>query len=609
MSNIHASIPVTLTVVAPVFTAGDTFSRWGLDTAFYRNWRDQYAIPGSLVRGKLKEAALELKEIDDEWDFPTEEFFGGICREQPDKADSYVPIRGCLKVADFVLAESQRAAVRETLRTRIRINPERGTVDRGALVLFEEPFQPGTDTQWEGRVEFFCPEGDLEGIADQLKKAFLFIATVGAEKTVGFGRLKRVEFGKKTGTSPKAVESENGSLEVLQLSLAPKEPLMVGGVRHTTNLFKSEKFVPGSALKGAMAAGLNRICGNPKSSDEISESNGPVNREFPVLAKWFEKLIFTRAAPSLVPFVRVETKPLSGVCYGGKYKDIAFSDEKNIYSSKLDPVEFQVDWKPPGPENLPEEYQIPDLEYHPATRTAIDEDTRRSKESQLYTFHMIKPSIAGEKGQDPEPRQVYWNASIRFPEGLGDGEERMSLTAELKSAIPVALRYVGKRQCAVKPEVSSDPPPSFFDKKDAKKFAVVLQTPAIMVDPAEFLSSSVEISNLRSKMREFYNGYWKDVFGESARMSTFYAKQELRGGYQGMRFMKDNYRPFYLTSEGSTFVFEIDDSDDARKKIDAIRKYGLKLPSWAVRQYGEKAWKKCPYVPENGYGEVAIHFP
>ena len=609
MTNIHASIPVTLTVVAPVFTAGDTFSRWGLDTAFYRNWLDQYAIPGSLVRGKLKEAAMECKEIDGEWNLSIKEFFGDICREQTDKADSYVPLRGCLKVADFVLAESQLAEVRETLRTRIRINPERGTVDRGALVLFEEPFRPGTDTRWEGKIEFFCPEGDLDGIADQLKKAFLFVATIGAEKTVGFGRLKKVEFGKKTRTSPTAVEPENGSPEVLQLSLAPEEPLMIGGVRHTTNLFKSEKFIPGSALKGAMAVGLNRTCVNAISSAEISEDNGPVQRRFPMVAKWFEKLTFARAVPCLEQFVRAETPPLSGVFYGDRYEDIAFSDEEEIYCKDLSPVEFQVDWKSPSPENLPVKYKIPDLEYHPATRTAIDEYTRRSKESQLYTFHMIKPSIAGEKGQDGKPRQVYWNALIRFPEGLGDGEERRSLAAELKSAIPVAIRYVGKRQCAVKPEVSCDTASNPVDQKDADKFAVVLQTPAIMVDPAAFLGGSAGLSNLRSKIREFYNGYWNGVFGESARMSTFFAKQELRGGYQGMRFMKNNYRPFYLTSEGSTFVFQIVDSGNAWKKIDAIRNYGLKLPPWAVERYGRQAWKKCPYVPENGYGEVAVHFP
>ena len=608
MTNIHASIPVTLTVVAPVFTAGDTFSRWGLDTAFYRNWRDQYAIPGSLVRGKLKEAAGELKTIARDWGFPFEEFFGRKCEETADKADSYVPIRGCLKVADFVLAESQRASVQETLRTRIRINPLCGTVDRGALVLFEEPFLPGADTDWKGNIEFFCPEDELERRKNQIKKAFLFISTVGAEKTVGFGRLKKVRFGDATISSPEAVEPENDPPELLQLSLAPEEPLMIGGVRHTTNLFKSEILMPGSVLKGAMAAGLNRICGNAKSIAEISESNRQVQRQFPVLCKWYEKLTFAQAAPCLERFVRPKTVPLSGVCYGGNYKDIAFSDEEDIYCRDLDPVEFQVDWKS-FPKDLPEEYRIPNLEYHPATRTAIDEDTRRSKESQLYTFHMIKPALSGKNGEDAQPRQVYWNSFIRFPEGLEDDEERKALAAELKSAIPAALRYVGKRQCAVKPEVSSASPPNPSDKKDAKKFAVVLQTPSIMVAPEEFLDGSAELSNLRSKMREFYDGYWKDVFGESARMSTFYARQELRGGYQGMRFMKEHYRPFYLTCEGSTFVFEVADSQNAWKKIDSMRKYGLKLPPWAVEMYGSPAWKKCPYVPENGYGEVVVRLP
>jgi len=33
----------------------------------------------------------------------------------------------------------------------------------------------------------------------------------------------------------------------------------------------------------------------------------------------------------------------------------------------------------------------------------------------------------------------------------------------------------------------------------------------------------------------------------------------------------------------------------------------LDVPAWAETKYGIPVWKKCPYVPENGFGEVMIN--
>jgi hypothetical protein len=39
---------------------------------------------------------------------------------------------------------------------------------------------------------------------------------------------------------------------------------------------------------------------------------------------------------------------------------------------------------------------------------------------------------------------------------------------------------------------------------------------------------------------------------------------------------------------------------------------GLPLPKWAVEKYqrdGKKGdhWSNCPYIPQNGYGEIAVN--
>jgi hypothetical protein len=37
---------------------------------------------------------------------------------------------------------------------------------------------------------------------------------------------------------------------------------------------------------------------------------------------------------------------------------------------------------------------------------------------------------------------------------------------------------------------------------------------------------------------------------------------------------------------------------------------GLPLPVWALAEYGQynrELWETCPFVPENGYGEIAVN--
>ena len=37
---------------------------------------------------------------------------------------------------------------------------------------------------------------------------------------------------------------------------------------------------------------------------------------------------------------------------------------------------------------------------------------------------------------------------------------------------------------------------------------------------------------------------------------------------------------------------------------------GLPLPKWALAEYGQynrALWENCPFVPENGYGEIAVN--
>jgi hypothetical protein len=78
------------------------------------------------------------------------------------------------------------------------------------------------------------------------------------------------------------------------------------------------------------------------------------------------------------------------------------------------------------------------------------------------------------------------------------------------------------------------------------------------------------------------------------------------GGYHAMRRRPYSaYYPFVLTEAGAVFRLEIVDEEGRRKFTDALR-FGLPLPD-----LGGKAvsWRTCPFVPENGYGEIVLHEP
>lgn len=70
------------------------------------------------------------------------------------------------------------------------------------------------------------------------------------------------------------------------------------------------------------------------------------------------------------------------------------------------------------------------------------------------------------------------------------------------------------------------------------------------------------------------------------------------------------YYPFYLTGAGSVFVLKATIKEKAMQKIDEWKTKGLPIPEWAKKKYqknGKELWQTCPYIPENGYGEVMIN--
>jgi hypothetical protein len=147
---------------------------------------------------------------------------------------------------------------------------------------------------------------------------------------------------------------------------------------------------------------------------------------------------------------------------------------------------------------------------------------------------------------------------------------------------------------------------------------VTLQTPALLIDPGRHLAPGGKNGSAREEdLEREYQDVWQELSEGSLRMASYFQRCTLAGGeYFRRRFLgKDaQYKPYLLSSEGSTFLLEPASGEEnaARAYLDSWLRSGLPL-SRSVRTFyripdePKIQWAHCPYVPENGYGEIAVN--
>jgi hypothetical protein len=142
---------------------------------------------------------------------------------------------------------------------------------------------------------------------------------------------------------------------------------------------------------------------------------------------------------------------------------------------------------------------------------------------------------------------------------------------------------------------------------------VTLQSDAIVLDPDDVRSLP-----LGQDLHELYAAYWNEVSNGALIMDDFFAHQGFEGGYLYHRYLgagertdrPHQYRPYYVTLSGSLFKLRVADETKASTLLTRWISCGLPLPEWALSEYGQynrSIWENCPFVPENGYGEIAVN--
>lgn len=593
-------ISIKLTILGPFLTAAASTETYGLDKAFYRNSSNSPAIPGSHIKGRLRMSLGELTTIGASG-LPSnlDDLFG-----QPSTSGTYTPAPGRLHFSTFTCS----IVPVENHRTRTAVNPITMTAAENQLREIEDLFPGGSSSVWLGDVTFVAANMDEAlQIAGVLRVGFKWLTNMGAEKGVGSGRLEKVFLSepelKKSFSQPETALF--ASRQTIQLQIWPTEYLMIGGIKKPrSNFVRSERIIPGGVIKGALAASLNQAHGIQPSYLALSAETGKQMPGYELLAEYFDCIRVTHAIPSTSADKRPVKVPFSTVTIDEKeYFDLALSQASDVLIEERAPT-YSVDWKKDWKyfeEAHPKEVYV--------TRTSIDNTTRRSNEGQLFTYTFLCP-------EDTRGQPISWVCNVDFS-AIEDAETRETVRDQFVRAVSAYLSHLGKLNQPVNVKLlpnAAQPVVECHDLVHDDYAVITLQADALMLNPEE-----VEKLAPGEDLKSLYSAYWQQICTQENKVPClelvdFFANQNFQGGYLFHRYLgagKDSeYYPYYLTGAGSVFILRSVNPESARACLSRWLNRGLDLPAWALEKYnqgGRALWQNCPFVPENGYGEIAVN--
>lgn len=566
MSRVRLVVEATL--IGPILTHGSGAGQLGVDATVAMLPDKRCYLPFSLIKGRLRQSWDELGfEKSEEW-------FGS-------REGGWSATRGRFRFTDFVESRApSRASV--PWRHRIRIDEETGAADDGALQVIESPFAAGEKVVFTGEVSFFGSASDAEEIRKQLESAFRWTSGFGAGRTIGFGRFADVTISitAEVKETPSKVTGTN-----FDTAITLRDPFCLARRRIAENLFETDEIIPGSAIRGVAATTLNDLLGR-KSSDVI-DGQSVNDPQWSALAKHFNAISISHAFPS--DGARPVEPPISIVkSRDGLFPDIALQAGPGLIGGQA--PQFSIDWKGSAWRDLRSDYKWPDLSAQKEirVRTAIDRNTRRAADKHLFSYEMIRPE------------KTVWRGSVSFA-GVPDGD-RVAVIEQFQRLFALEPAAWGKSKARGRLTLTGSKAENATVLGDTP-WVVTLQTAALLCDPATLNETSG-----RDELFDAYAAAWDDLSGGSLRLVRFFAQQSLAGGYLIHRFRPNKrYAPFLLTSPGSVFVLE-PASDQGAACIEKIARERLPLPQWAKDRYTEH-WQGNPFLPVDGFGEVAVNLP
>jgi len=594
---------VGLKVRGPLLTTSSAPLGFGIDAPFARNAAGEYYLAGSLVKGRLKESWQELAAVEGvvEWNWVR-----WIGKEPPvPGSEDWDSERGLLQFADFTFEPAGSAALEadpeNTITYRIQRDRMTHSVKAGQNLMIQSPFAAGGEYWFVGRVWGIASADEAVLIERRMRQGLCFTPAVGAETTVGFGVVTCVAVEREAEwTSGTGWERTNAAR--WGLVLTPEGPLCLAGRRLADNIFESEPEIAGGVIKGALATLIQRLySGKQRDVSQLTPSGcEELCEEFSRLrilhAKAVRKGI--RQRPCAVPLsaVRLASKEPP------ELRDAAFT----VGSEPVDGYApaFQIDWK--GGKDAEEYFGITHPVWELRVRTQIETERRRAKDENLFAYRMLAARADAGKGAIDE---YEWIGEIDFT-GVAAGK-RTRVQAQLARLLGLyGLPGVGKlktRCVASRVDLTMRVEAVANKGVHTNQWVVTLQTPALLCDVAEIgagLSDALEV----------YSRYWAWASGECMQLERMFAAQTLAGGGHLWKQVSRRaaYRPYVLTQPGSTFVLTgvHGGTQTPEQCLGRWSECGLPLAETVCKAFGltgdERDWQRCPYVPQNGFGEIAV---
>jgi hypothetical protein len=613
------TLNATLTLTGPVLTAATAPGGYGLDAVFARDPMpptegnghplpgEHFILPASLVRGRLRQAWEELNSVFGPNE-PKPFNIGALLGPDPvrgqqgsDPSDTNEPLRGRLRVEDFrACAETSEVRTRH----RIAIDAQTGAADDQMLQLMEAPWGSGATVQFTGAIRCVAKDRTAaEELARQVEVGLRWVPQFGGERGLGFGANAGVSVSVQPSTGqtnpPSAQEADNATAWALVIT--PLAPFLLARHRTIENVFEGQDIIPGAAIKGALAE-LWREEAGAAPGTPVSQFGRTLHAE---LAEHLDALVFSHAFPAPKgQRTRPVVPPLSLARGGGLLRDLASVGGPGLLKGEA--PTFDIDWKSRA--DVDRDFGWPDvpLPREPRLGTAIDREKNRARDEALFGKEAVIPT------------GYEWLARVDFS-AVTDPAARQKVAEQLADLLAAGLDHLGKTHARARVEVlpagSITPHVGQTLEPVDGQFIVTLQTPALLGWPEPLPAfPSVDSANWKTA----YDEVWSELSGGALTCERFFARQTLAGGeYLWRRFQKKHgrpYNPWPLTEPGSVFVLQVANvrEADAQTFLQRIATRGLPIPAWARTAFGltgdpKTDWCFCPYLPENGYGEVALN--
>ena len=545
---------VTVTLESPFLQTGLANGAYGYDEVPLLGPAGDLIVSGDQIEGFLRQV-LEGAGLAE----PDRLAWFGAAGEQIEDANApLAAMRARLKIFDL----SGECPDPEPRRAqRIAIDGDTGAVKPGAWQVIALPAAPGRPVNFSGCGRLFAEDRrEGEDFIALANAAFQMVPSLGAIKSSGFGRVLAADFDCLDEGRPLAPRLATGAeLDAIEIRLTSAQPLLVNTDLRSGNLLDGSEVIPGATIKGAIAHMLEM--GDALARHDVLLSTVTVRQAVPSLAG-----------------ARPRHAPLSLAFDSARLIDVLVTEPSDV-------PRFAVDWKRHHRESVASAFYAPgNLERHVRTRSAMGPDNT-PLENMLFSTRAVAPE------------GVEWHSAFILPDG-SDRELRAQLggLVEFLEGNGFGIAAIGKS--AAEAKVERGPQDRWLQSVELEADGiarVTLQSPAWLLAHDDLFDGA----GSRQDLRQAYQRYFTRV-ANGCELINFIAAQSWAGGAQAVgrrsQLGQGAYYPYLLTQPGSVFRLH----GLSPETCEAWMRTGLPVAD------ERRTWRDCLFVPENGFGEVAV---